>query len=170
VFDDGGRLHFVALESEPEPVSLLELRAAVNAMLPRVDLPEALLEVFSWTGVDAAFTSVTGGESRLKDLHVTIAALLVAHGCNVGYTLVIGGIDALRYGRLSHVDQTYLRLATYRAANATLIEHRRPSRSRKSGATAWSPRWTACGSSCPCPACTRGPTRNTSGAAAARPG
>ena len=117
VFDDG-RMHFAALEPEPEPASLLELRAAVNAMLPRVDLPEALLEVFSWTGADQAFTSVTGGEARLKDLHVTIAALLVAHGCNVGYTPVTGGIDALRYGRLSHVDQTYLRLSTYRAANA----------------------------------------------------
>nr|WP_229925035.1 transposase [Streptomyces sulfonofaciens] len=92
-------------------------------MLPRVDLPEVLLEVFSWTGADQAFTSVTGAGPRLKDLHVTIAALLVAHGCNVGYTPVIGGIDALKHGRLSHVDQTYLRLATYRAANATLIEH-----------------------------------------------
>ncbi|GAA4973893.1 Tn3-like element Tn3 family transposase [Yinghuangia aomiensis] len=122
-FDDAGRLHFAALEPEPEPASLLDLRAAVNAMLPRVDLPEVLLEVFSWTGADAAFTSVTGGEARLKDLHITIAALLVAHGCNVGYTPVTGGADALKYGRLSHVDQTYLRLATYRAANATLIEH-----------------------------------------------
>nr|WP_202528199.1 Tn3 family transposase [Streptomyces sp. SID5770] len=123
VFDDDGWLHFAALEPEPEPASLLDLRAAVNAMLPRVDLPEVLLEVFSWTGADQAFTSVTGGEARLRDLHVTIAALLVAHGCNVGYTPVIGGADALKYGRLSHVDQTYLRLATYRAANATLIEH-----------------------------------------------
>lgn len=122
VFGDDGRLHFAALEPEPEPASLLDLRAAVNAMLPRVDLPEVLLEVFSWTGADQAFTSVTGGEARLKDLHVTIAALLVAHGCNVGYTPVISGIDALKYGRLSHVDQTYLRLATYRAANAALIE------------------------------------------------
>ncbi|NUP42672.1 MAG: Tn3 family transposase [Streptomyces sp.] len=123
VFDDDGRLHFAALEPEPEPASLLDLRAAVNAMLPRVDLPEVLLEVMSWTGADQAFTSVTGGEARLKDLHVTIAGLLVAHGCNVGYTPVMGGADALKYGRLSHVDQTYLRLATYRAANAALIEH-----------------------------------------------
>ncbi|WUJ76008.1 transposase [Streptomyces sp. NBC_00377] len=92
-------------------------------MLPRVDLPEVLLEVFSWTGADKAFTSVTGGEARLKDLNVTIAALLVAHACNVGYTPVIGSADALKYGRLSHVDQTYLRLATYRAANAALIDY-----------------------------------------------
>ncbi|MFB7739490.1 Tn3 family transposase [Streptomyces sp. NPDC056112] len=123
VFDDDGRLHFAALEPEPEPASLRALREAVEAMLPRVDLPEALLEVFSWTGADQAFTSVTGGEARLKDLHVTIAALLVAHSCNVGYTPVIGAADALKYGRLSHVDQTYLRLATYRAANATLIDY-----------------------------------------------
>nr|WP_256102516.1 transposase [Streptomyces sp. Ncost-T10-10d] len=88
-----------------------------------MDLPEVLLEVFSWTGADRAFTSVTGGDPRLRDLHVTIAALLVAHGCNVGYTPVLGGADALKYGRLSHVDQTYLRLATYRAANAALIAH-----------------------------------------------
>ncbi|MFI0192121.1 Tn3 family transposase [Streptomyces sp. NPDC017082] len=122
-FDGDGRLHFAALQPEPEPASLQDLRKAVEAMLPRVDLPELLLEVFSWTGADQAFTSVTGGEARLKDLHVTVAGLLVAHGCNVGYTPVIGGIDALKYGTLSHVDQTYLRLATYRAANATLIEH-----------------------------------------------
>lgn len=51
--------------------------------------------------------------SSLKDLDVTITALLVAHGCNVGYTPVLGGADALKYGRLSHVDQTYLRLETY---------------------------------------------------------
>ncbi|GAA2332016.1 hypothetical protein GCM10010246_14160 [Streptomyces cuspidosporus] len=112
VFDDGGRLHYAALEPEPEPASLRELRKAVEAMLPRVDLPGALLEVFSWTGADHAFTSVTGGEARLKDLHVTVAAPLVAHGCNVGRTPVIGAADPLKYGRLSHVDQTYLRLAS----------------------------------------------------------
>ncbi|WP_432167823.1 Tn3 family transposase, partial [Streptomyces sp. bgisy031] len=122
VFEDDGRLHFAALEPEPEPASLLELRAAVNAMLPRVDLPEVLLEVFSWTGADKAFTSITGGEARLANLETTIAALLVAHGCNVGYTPVIGGADPLTRDRLSHVDQTYLRLATYRAANAALID------------------------------------------------
>ncbi len=42
-------------EPEPEPASLLELRGAVNAMLPRVDLTEELLEVFSWTGTEQAF-------------------------------------------------------------------------------------------------------------------
>lgn len=39
-------------------------------MLPRVDLPEVLLEVFSWTGADQAFTSITGGEARLREAWV----------------------------------------------------------------------------------------------------
>ncbi|MBH0247317.1 Tn3 family transposase, partial [Streptomyces cavourensis] len=58
--DADGRLHFAALEPEAKGASLVALRSAVNAMLPRVDLPEVLLEVFSWTGADQAFTSVTG--------------------------------------------------------------------------------------------------------------
>ena len=125
----------------------------------------------SWTGADQAFTSITGGEARLKDLHVTIAALLVAHGCNVGYTPVIGGVDALKYGRLSHVDQTYLRLATYRAANATLIEHQASIRARagvgrRAGRLGRRDAVRRAGAR----RSTRGRTRSTSGAGAARPG
>jgi hypothetical protein len=41
----------------------VELGDLTHRMLPRVDLPEVLLEVFSWTGADAAFTSITGGEA-----------------------------------------------------------------------------------------------------------
>lgn len=40
-------------------------------------------EVFSTAGADQAATWVTCGEARLKDLHLTIATLLVAHACNV---------------------------------------------------------------------------------------
>lgn len=80
VFGDDSRLYVTALEPEAEPESLLALQDAVNAILPRVDLPEALLEVFSWSGADTAFTSIAGGEARLKDLNVTIAALLVGPG------------------------------------------------------------------------------------------
>jgi hypothetical protein len=36
------------------------------------------------------------------------------------------GIDALKYGRLSQVDQTYLRPATYRAANAAPMRNGGP--------------------------------------------
>lgn len=82
--DDDGRLHLKALPAETDPPTVVELRRLTTRMLPRVDLPEVLLEVFSWTGADQAFTSMTGGETRLGDLGVTIAALLVAQACNIG--------------------------------------------------------------------------------------
>ena len=122
-FDPEGRLHLAALKADPEPASLVELRTLVNRMLPRVDLPEVLLEVFAWTGAHEAFTSITGGESRMDDLDVSIAALLIAHGCNIGLTPVVkAGVRALRRDRLAHVDHNYLRIETIKQANAALIE------------------------------------------------
>jgi len=37
-------------------------------------------------GFVEAFTAVSGGRTRLGDLHVTIAAALTAHALNVGYS------------------------------------------------------------------------------------
>jgi TnpA family transposase len=93
-------------------------------MLPRVDIGEVILEVISWhPRFVEAFTAASGGETRLADLDVTIAAALMAHALNIGYTPVISpGVPALTRARISHVDQHYLRADTYAAANAPLIE------------------------------------------------
>ena len=77
--DDQGRLHVPRLTAIPEPPSLVDLRKRVAAMLPRVDLPEVILEVMAWVpAFTAAFTSVSGGRTRLEDLHVSVAACLTA--------------------------------------------------------------------------------------------
>ncbi|GAT70050.1 transposase [Planomonospora sphaerica] len=111
------------LEAVGESDSLKRLRATVAAMLPCVDLPELLLEVHAWTGFLDAYTHVAEVSSRLEDLPISIAALLVAEGCNVGRTPVINpGNPALTRDRLSHVDQNYLRAETHTAANARLID------------------------------------------------
>jgi len=110
-----------------------------------------------------------GGAARLKDLHTTVAALLVAHGCNTGCTPVIGAADALRYGRPSPVDQAHLRLATYRAANAILID----CPVSVPLARAWGGGLVASVGGMwfvPVRRCTRGRTRSTPGAWAGRPG
>ncbi|MDH5675277.1 MAG: Tn3 family transposase [Myxococcales bacterium] len=120
--DDEGRLHFEALTAEPESASLIALRTAVERMLPRVDLPEVLLEVATWSGYHEAFTPVGGG-SRMKDQELSIAALLVAKACNIGFSPVVkNSVPALRRARLSHLDQNYLRVETIKQANRALIE------------------------------------------------
>ncbi|TDC65825.1 hypothetical protein E1258_04565 [Micromonospora sp. KC207] len=61
----------------------------------------------------AAFTSASGGTSRLADLQVAVAALLTAHALNVGFGPVIAGTEASTRDRLAHVDQvvSYARIS-----------------------------------------------------------
>ena len=90
-------------------------------MLPRVDLPEVILEVMGWVPeFTAAFTPVSGGRSRLDDLHISVAACLTAHALNIGYAPVAKrGAPALEPARLAHVAGAYL------SAEA-LLEGQRP--------------------------------------------
>jgi TnpA family transposase len=121
--DADGRLHAEKVKAVPEPPSLVDLRRRLEAMLPRVDVGELILEVMSWQPrFVQAFTAVSGGQTRLEDLHVTIAAALTAHALNVGFTPVISGMPEMTRARISHVDQHYLRSENFAAANAALIE------------------------------------------------
>jgi hypothetical protein len=90
-----------------ERPSLIWLRKEVNARLPRVDLPEAILEVMSWyPEFVAAFTAASGGQTRLDDLDITIAACLTAHALNIGFAPIVKkGVKALERDRISHVNQ-----------------------------------------------------------------
>jgi len=117
------RLAVEHLDALDIPDSLTELREMTAAMLPRIDLPELLLEVHSWTGSLGAYVHVSGEQTRMGgDLPVSVAALLIADACNVGLVPVTDpNIEALTRGRLSHVDQNYLRAETHAAANALLI-------------------------------------------------
>ncbi|MBT2552313.1 Tn3 family transposase [Arthrobacter sp. ISL-5] len=119
--DNDGKVHLSPLEAKTVPES--QLRALVSAMLPRVDLPDVLLEVHSWTGFLSEFSHVSEASARMGQLGVSVAAILVAEACNVGLTPVVkDGHPALTRGRLSHVDQNYVRADTLRAANSRLIE------------------------------------------------
>lgn len=121
--DGEGRLHLPRLAAVPEPPSLIDLRKRVAAMLPRVDLPEVILEVMAWVPeFTAAFTLASGGQTRLDDLHVSVAACLTAQALNIGYAPVAKrGTPALEPGRLAHVSRAYLSAEAFSKANAPLI-------------------------------------------------
>jgi Tn3 transposase DDE domain len=97
--------------------------ALVSRMLPRVDLPELLLEVHDWTGYLGEFSHISGAGARIEDLSVSVAAVLVAEACNIGFRPVVKpGVPALTRDRLSHVDQSYVRSETIAAANTLLLD------------------------------------------------
>ncbi len=83
------RLTVERLDALEVPESLVALRERTAAMLPRIDLPDLLLEVHAWTGFLDAYAHTSGAAPRMTGLPVTVAALLIAEACNVGLSPVI---------------------------------------------------------------------------------
>ena len=110
------------LEALEEPASLIALRNEIKARMPRVDLPEILLEVAARTGCMEAFTHLTERTARAADLTTSLCAVLMAEACNTGpEPLVRQDSPALRRDRLMWVDQNYVRDDTLIACNAVLV-------------------------------------------------
>jgi len=121
--DEAGKIHVSSDKAIAEPPSLVDLRKRVAAMLPRVDIGEAILEVMGWVPEFlGSLTALSGGASRMAGLDVTVAACLTSQALNIGYGPVAEeGVAALQRRRLGHVGRTYLRAANYTAANPHLI-------------------------------------------------
>jgi TnpA family transposase len=116
------RLVVSPLDRLEEPTSLRRLRARINALLPWTDLPGLLLEVHQWTGFADAFTHASEGGERVKDLAISVCAVLLAQACNIGLDPVVqNGNAALERDRLTWVAQNYLRSETLTQANAILV-------------------------------------------------
>jgi TnpA family transposase len=112
------------LDKLEEPPSLLALREHVSARLPRVDLPEVLLEVHAWTGFAHEFVHITAANARVSDLVVSLCAGLMAEACNIGLEpLIRPDHPALTQDRLSWALQNYIRAETLIRANARLVDY-----------------------------------------------
>ena len=123
VIDGQERPVLTALDKLDEPASLRTLRQQVAAVLPRVDLPETLLEIHALTGFADEFTHLSESTARVDDLTLSICAVLIAEACNIGLEpLVQPQIPALTRGRLAWVQQNYVRAETLTRANARLVD------------------------------------------------
>ncbi len=105
-----------------DPPSLKLLRKEIRSRLPRVDLPEVLLEIAKRTGFTNAFTHLNEGKARASDLETSICAVLLSQACNTGLEpFVCEEVPTLKRDRLVWVDQNYIRDETITAANAILV-------------------------------------------------
>lgn len=121
--DGRDTLTVTGLDKLDEPPSLLALRDQVQALLPRVDLPEVLLEIHARTGFANEFTHISEGAARVADLPVSLCAVLLAEACNIGLEPVVrSDVPALTRSRLSWVQQNYIRAETLTRANACLVD------------------------------------------------
>jgi hypothetical protein len=116
-------LTVTGLDKLEEPASLVKLREQVMDRLPRVDLPEVLLEIHARTGFAHEFNHISEGAARAADLPTSLCAVLLAEACNIGLEPVAhADIAALTRRRLSWIQQNYIRAETLTRANACLVD------------------------------------------------
>lgn len=110
------------LDKLDEPASLKALRREVQRRLPKVDLPDALLEIMQRTKFAQAFTHLSERQARVENFDASLGAVLVAKACNIGFEpLIRPGIPALSRDRLSWLSQNFIRAETIAAANARIV-------------------------------------------------
>ncbi len=120
-----GRDHLVVsnIDKIEVPPRVTELRKRVAALLPRVDLPELLMEVQMHTGFLEEFSHISESHSRVAELSTSLCAVLIAEACNIGLEpLVSNSQPALTRDRLGWVQQNYIRADTLTKANARLVD------------------------------------------------
>jgi Tn3 transposase DDE domain len=116
------RLSLARLDKLEEPPSLIALRERVNALLPRIDITDAVLEIHGWTGFANEFTHLGGQSARVENLALSVCAVLIAEACNIGLEpLARSDVPALTLARLAWVQQNYIRAETLTKANARLV-------------------------------------------------
>jgi hypothetical protein len=121
--DADGRVHVAATKAIEEPESLIELRKRVTAMMPRVDISEAILEVLGWCPQFLeSLTPTSGGRAHLANLDISVAAYPTAQALNITYApIAVPGVPALARHRLGYVKHTFLRTENYAATNPHLV-------------------------------------------------
>jgi hypothetical protein len=119
---ENGRIRLERLGPAPETPGLEHERGEIARMMPRVDLPEVLLEIVARTGVVDCFAHISGATTRMEELEVSLCAVLLSEAANFGLRPVIDpAVRALTRGRLRHVDAAYKRPETTSAANGRFI-------------------------------------------------
>jgi len=117
-------------KGEPQSNEVDPFRRSVLKHLPRIKLPELLIEVDKWTHFTQYFTPLfdSAGEKRTTTWKKSLFANLVAQGCNIGLDNMADSTPDITYRQLFHVSTWYLHEDSLRKAISEIInfQHRLP--------------------------------------------
>ena len=104
------------------PRPRVRLRAELDRLTPRIDIPDLLAEVEQWTGFTGHLTHAAGATPRMADLQQHLHAALLASGLNLGPTRM-AECCALSYRQLAWATEWYLGDEQLQAANDVLVDY-----------------------------------------------
>jgi TnpA family transposase len=116
------RLVLAPLEAEPRPSSATALADRIAERLPRVALPDLLIEVDSWTHFSQHCVHAADAAGLQPALLPHFYASVLAHACNFGLEQMAHLTD-LVYDRLAWCTTWYLREDTLKAAVIALVNY-----------------------------------------------
>ena len=116
------RLVLTPLEADPRPASAEALAERITERLPRVSLPELLIEVDTWTHFSRHFVHAADAAGLRPAFLPHFYASLLAHACNFGVEQMAHVTD-LAYDHLAWCTTWYLREDTLKAAIIALVNY-----------------------------------------------
>jgi Tn3 transposase DDE domain len=117
-----GRLEVSRPDALDENPAAVRLRAQLDRLTPRIDIPDLLAEVNSWTGFTGQLTHAAGADPRMADLQQHLIAALLAWGLNIGPTRMAESCS-LSYRQLAWATEWYLGDDQLQAANDVLVDY-----------------------------------------------
>ena len=118
----GDRLELSPPDALDESPAAVRLRAELDRLTPRIDIPDLLAEVEQWTGFTGQLTHAAGATPRMADLQQHLHAALLACGLNLGPTRM-AECCALNYRQLAWATEWYLGDEQLHAANDILVDY-----------------------------------------------
>ena len=105
------------------PEEALALSDNLYKLLPRVKLPDLLMEVASWTNFDKNFLHASTGNFAKNDEKAVLMAALMAMGTNVGLVKMADSTPGITYRQMANTAQWRMHDESMRRAQATLVNY-----------------------------------------------
>lgn len=119
---ENSKIHLDKLEKDT-PIEAIKLSQRLYKMLPRVKLPDLLLEVSKWTGFDKNFVHASTGYTAKENEKTVLMAALMAMGTNIGLSKMSDSTPGISYKQMANSAQWRLYDDAMKKAQSTLVNY-----------------------------------------------
>lgn len=118
-----GRIHLSKLDKSV-PSESIDLGKTLYKMLPKIKLPELLIEVSNWTNFHKYFIHAsTGKPIKTHEEKANLFAALMAMGTNIGLSKMAEATPSTSYRQLANMAQWRLNEDTFKKAQSLLVNY-----------------------------------------------
>ena len=119
---EGNQLIVSRLKAVEQDDEISELEKMLMERLPRIELPDLLIEVDGWTSFSKEINHALGSEKRPPELSANFYALLVSQACNLGF-IRMSEISNLNLNQMLWTHTWHFREETLKKAANCLVNY-----------------------------------------------